>query len=324
MIPAEPLLAAIGKLPPGRWGVGVSGGADSVALLRLLRDRADVTCHVIHLNHQTRGEASDGDAGFVRDLANQLGMDATVSTRADVEHLVTRPPSNLSAHYRMLRLALFRQTVEREGLQGVALAHHADDQAETSLHRLLRGSACGGLGAMRSHTIIGGLHVHRPLLGVSREGLRDYLAMLEQPWREDASNQSAAYARNRLRKVLGQYPQLCPAILTLGRDCSAWNDWKQTNTATLREVFNVRDLIDQPVCLARASARRWLIQRGVPQKQISTRVIARLLTLAEDAASSPRAQFPGNVLVNRHRGYIEALASGNRCAIERRTGGDGR
>lgn len=309
MMPDGLLPTAIGSLPPGRWGVGVSGGADSVALLRLLHERRDVVCHVIHLNHQARGEASDGDAGFVRDLANQLGMDATVSTRADVEHLVTHPPANLSAHYRVLRLALFRQTVEREGLRGVVLAHHADDQAETILHRLLRGSGCGGLGAMRRHTIIGGLHVHRPLLGVSREGLRDYLTILKQPWREDASNQSPAYARNRLRKVLGQYPQLCPAILALGRDCSAWNDWKQTNAAALPEVFNVRDLIDQPVCLARVSARRWLIERGVPQKQISARVIARLLTLAEDAASSPRAQFPGNVLVNRHRGYIEALAS---------------
>jgi tRNA(Ile)-lysidine synthetase-like protein len=278
-------------------------------LLLLLHDRPDISCHVIHLNHKTRGEASDGDAAFVHDLATRMGIDQTIMTRTQMEPQMPNLPANPSARYRELRLALFQQVVERERLQGVVLAHHADDQAETILHRLLRGSGgCAGLGGMKEHVILGGLHVYRPLLSVSRRVLRDFLAQQQQTWREDASNQFSTYARNRLRKVLSRHPHLIPALISLGSACAPWQAWIRANAPRLGETFAVDDLCDQATCLAEASARQWLIDRGAPPVELSPAVIARLLTLARDAASPSREQFPGNIHVRRRRGHIEMMS----------------
>src|SRR5688572_17488726 len=118
--PGGGLSDAVGAVAPGAWAVGVSGGADSVALLALLHDRlvrrGDLRLHVVHLNHQTRGESSDADARLVRDLAERRGLPCTVALRSDVEPGITKPPSNPSARYRAARLALFRRVVADHGL----------------------------------------------------------------------------------------------------------------------------------------------------------------------------------------------------------------
>src|SRR5687768_5961056 len=85
---------AAATVPPGRWAVGVSGGADSVALLLLLRDRPDLALHVVHLDHETRGGASADDAGFVEDLAARLRVPCTVARRSEVETDMARLPAN--------------------------------------------------------------------------------------------------------------------------------------------------------------------------------------------------------------------------------------
>src|SRR6185437_3878431 len=175
-MPDPALTSAIATLPPGAWAVGVSGGADSVALLLLLCAREDLSLHVVHLDHQTRGDDSTGDARFVRELAERLHLRCTVALRSDVEATMSDLPGNTSSRYRAARIALFRKVVEEEDLAGVILAHHADDQAETVLHRLLRGSGPTGLAAMERATNIGGLRIVRPLLSVARETLRAFLA----------------------------------------------------------------------------------------------------------------------------------------------------
>ena len=307
-LPLE-LAAARDAVPPGAWAVGVSGGADSVALLSLVRGRPDVRPHVVHLDHQLRGDAGTADADFVRDLAARWGLPCTVARRHDLEPRVPGLPANPSARYRALRLALFRETAAAHGLAGVLVAHHADDQAETVLHRLLRGSGTPGLAGMDAGTTVAGLLVRRPLLAVRRHALRRHLLDLGQPWREDASNASDAYLRNRLRRVLAGRPQLTDDLIALAAACRAARDWARYAAPALADAFPARQLAALPAVLARESARRWLLARGVPPADLARSPAAadRLVKMAGDAASSPRRHFPGGILVRRSAGVIAAV-----------------
>jgi tRNA(Ile)-lysidine synthase len=284
--------------------VGVSGGADSVALLALLRTRADLALHVVHLDHQLRGDASTADAQFVQDLANHWNLPCTVARRDEIEPQIPDLPANPSARYRRLRLALFADVARAHALSGVVLAHHADDQAETVLHRLLRSSGPMGLAGMRVTGTIAGLTILRPLLGVRRARLRDYLRATGQPWRDDASNTSPAYQRNRLRHALSRAPRLADALIELGTTCGALRNWVNEIAPQLESRFAAAQLADLPTLLARASASRWLRERGAPADELTPDVLDRLVAMASDAASPPRQHFPARLLVRRRAGVI--------------------
>jgi len=302
--PESALQLHAASVPPGSWAVGVSGGADSVALLRLLNARGDLGLHVVHLNHEARGPASDADAGFVCDLAAQFQLSCTVMRISEVEQFAPPAEANRSARFRAARLALFRHVAESAGLNGVILAHHADDQAETVLQRLLRGASPEGLAGMSAESRLAGLLIVRPLLGASRDQLRQYLASIDQSWREDASNESDQYTRNRLRKLLNAHPRLRPDLLSLSQACRELRDWARDHAPPLSAVFACSALGLLPPLLARESARRWLLARGVPARQMDAAAIHQLITMAQDAASPPRQQFSGNILVARRHGEI--------------------
>ncbi len=295
------LQSALESVPAGRWAVGVSGGADSVGLLLLLRQRADLALHVVHLDHETRGAESAGDAGFVLELSRRWNLPCTLR-RSELEPAMPELPANLSARYRAVRVALFKRVVRENNLAGVILAHHADDQAETVLHRLLRGSGFAGLGAMSPRTLLGELVVLRPLLGVRGAALREFLRRQNQPWREDASNVSSKYFRNRLRRVLTDQPTLGEELLRLAQACAALGRWTASSAPKLDATFPAAALTDLPPILAAESARRWLRERGVPAEELIPEVVQRLATMARDAASPARQHFPGRVLVRRQGG----------------------
>lgn len=308
-LPSADLPSAVASVPAGAWAVGVSGGADSVALLSLLRRRAgpggDLSLHVAHLDHQTRGAASDADAAFVAGVAARLGFACTVARRDEVEARMPRPlPGNASARYRAARLALFREVAAAHRLDGVLLAHHADDQAETVLHRLLRGSGYAGLAGMEARAAVGGLVILRPLLGVGRAELRRHLREAGEAWREDESNASHDYLRNRLRRVLAAHPALTPRLLRLSQACRAARDWARGAAPVLGATFPAAELRELPPVLARESGARWLAARGAPPGDLAPAVIDRLLAMAADVATPPGQHFPGNVLVRRRGGVI--------------------
>jgi tRNA(Ile)-lysidine synthetase-like protein len=300
------LQLAIDDVPAGAWAVAVSGGADSVALLRLLHGRGGLSLHVVHLDHQARGEASAADAEFVRGLAGELGVPCTVAIRSEVERTLGTVLPNASARYRAARLELFRRVVDDQKLTGVILAHHADDQAETVLHRLIRGSGPNGLAGMSGRAQVDGILLLRPLLGTRRAQLRDYLGSIGQTWREDASNASDDYLRNRLRKWLAAEPGLHEASLELSNACRATATWVRRAAPRLGESFPVDGLGPLPDVLAHESARQWLAARGVPADELSEGALDRLVAMARDAASPARAHFPGAVLVRRRRRVISA------------------
>jgi tRNA(Ile)-lysidine synthase len=299
------LQRAIETVSAGAWAVGVSGGADSVALLALLRGRGDVRCHAVHLDHQTRDGASADDARFVATLCATWKVPCTIARRSEIESSVADLPANRSARFRALRLELFRRVCAKQGLAGVILAHHADDQAETIFQRLVRGSAGpAGLVGMRLRTRVAGLTIQRPLLGATSAELREMLRARGQPWREDSSNASPAYQRNRVRKILAANPPLSHALLDMAEAMGAWVNWARSSAPTLAETFAVRELADQPEALAMEALRRWLAERGAPREELSPDVLARLIEMARDAGTSPRRHFPGGLLVARRSGRI--------------------
>lgn len=188
------MLAAQMPPLPDEVLAGVSGGADSVALLHLLLLRG---CRVtaLHVNHGLRGEGSDGDEQFVRALCEKLGV------RLRTYRAV--PPAHPGEDWaRKVRYGFFLRAAAETGCHALVLAHHRDDQAETMLLHLLRGAGLTGLAGMAAESERDGLHIFRPLLGFSRQQLRDALIEAGQTWREDESNADTRYLRNAVRHEL--------------------------------------------------------------------------------------------------------------------------
>lgn len=199
--------------------VGVSGGADSVCLLHLLRALAaprSLRLTVAHLNHGLRGADADADAEFVAALAAGWGLDCIVE-RADVPALAQRERLSIEEAARHARYAFLGRVAAERGASRIAVAHHADDQAETVLMHFLRGSGVAGLRGMLPASPLttyqsanaANLCLIRPLLAATRAEIEAYCAENGLAWRADASNSDTRFYRNRLRHellpILAQY-----------------------------------------------------------------------------------------------------------------------
>jgi len=295
------------ELPEGQYAVGVSGGADSVALLRLVMQyRPDVGVHVVHLNHELRAQESEEDADFVRRLAQKLSAPVTIARRSEIEPVLASRPANKSALYRAVRFELFKKVVKENRLHGVLLAHQADDQAETVLQRLLRGSGPAGLVGIAPESRQGMLAVFRPLLGHGRDELREYLKSIGQDWREDSSNRSQKYLRNRLRVVLNADPELSAALVSMADAMGGLRRWVVQTAPVLSERFAAVKLEGWPTVLSMEAAKKWFIARGAPAGDLRPAVLERFVEFVIDAAGGKRQEYPGKVLVRRRSGWIEA------------------
>jgi tRNA(Ile)-lysidine synthase len=211
--------------------VAVSGGIDSVALLRLLlelRRELGVVLSVVHFNHKLRGAESDADQDFVEKLAREHGLEFYCES-GDTAQLAAEEHSGLEAAARELRYQFFGRILgsgEDSGTSGakapfqrgnqqrfpdkIATGHTLDDQAETVLMRLIRGTGLRGLGGIYPRIVVeaedgGGEsagEIMRPLLGLRRQELESYLREIKQPWREDSTNSDSKFTRNRIRKLV--------------------------------------------------------------------------------------------------------------------------
>jgi tRNA(Ile)-lysidine synthase len=198
-------------LKPGdRVGVAVSGGADSVALLRLLlelRGELGIVLSVLHFNHQIRGAEADDDESFVAALAAQHGLEFRRSS-ADVPAYAAEHKLSLETAGREARYQFLESFLQQRALDAIATGHTIDEQAETVLMRVLRGAGTKGLGGIYpKRTVLAcdgqeAGYVARPLLGLRRAEVRAYLAGVHQVWREDATNADLQYSRNRIRHGL--------------------------------------------------------------------------------------------------------------------------
>jgi tRNA(Ile)-lysidine synthase len=215
--------------PAQRWQdvgvlVAVSGGADSVALVRAmqaLKSGGPGRLAVAHFNHRLRADASDADAEFVAALCGSLGLECL---RGHAQTLLAGAADGLEAAAREARYDFLRRAAEQAGARYVATAHTADDQAETILHHVLRGTGLWGLAGMRPARPLGpAVTLVRPLLDLGRDDVLGYLAALGQEFRDDTTNTDLRFTRNRIRHELLPLvkrdiaPSVVASLVRLGR-----------------------------------------------------------------------------------------------------------
>jgi tRNA(Ile)-lysidine synthase len=314
--------------------VAVSGGLDSVTLAHVLREiseRRRLELAIAHVNHGLRGAESEADQALVEALGAKLGLRVLVE-RVAPEGLRRGGPSRdrptLQEAARELRYAALGRMAEAVGAAHVATAHTLDDQAETVLLRLLRGSGPDGLGGIPERSADG--RVVRPLLGVTRAEIERYAAARALAWREDASNASRAYARNRLRLdwlpglARAFNPRLLRALADLAEAQRRDSEWIEAEVereaverlavegAWLRiEVAGWRDL---PAALSRRLARRALQGCGAG-RLVSRRHLERVDAFLRRGRAGRAIELPGGLRLVRDRagarlGPVRGAASG--------------
>lgn len=296
-----------------RWLVGVSGGADSVALLHLLVEAGFRNLVVCHLDHRLRGRASTADARFVRSLAQKLGLACEIG-RIDVRLRMKACAESMETAARNARHEFFAQCAVKYRCRRILLAHHADDQAETVLWNLLRGSH--GLKGMREEqgiTVAGAsLCLVRPLLDVRHAALVDGLKARGLRWREDASNREAVAVRNRLRNEV--FPLLAeisgrdavPAFVRGASDAAEReaieNDaLVQANVLDPQGRLHLPALRKLPPGLQRRALRDYLVSAGIPS--IDRALLERAIGLM-DPANPASINLPGGRRLRRGAGRI--------------------
>jgi tRNA(Ile)-lysidine synthase len=271
----------------------LSGGADSVSLLLILRELHDAGELVLdaaaHLNHRIRGAEADADEAFCRALCDRLAVDF-VATSEDVPAAAARDRVSLEVAARRVRHRFFEQVLGSRGADVVATAHTEDDQAETVLLRIVRGAGNRGLSGIRPRRD----HLVRPLLAVTRQELRDRLAARGQEWREDASNADLANPRNRVRRELLPYlaerfnPAVTHALARLADVAGGEEAWLDEVVAGIsgdsidatdgQVRLDVTRFADLPGGLARRLARRAL-ETANPARSYAVRDVDRLLAV---------------------------------------------
>ncbi len=346
-------------LGPGmKVAAACSGGADSVALVRLLaelKSSLGIRLLVVHLNHQLRGADADADEGFVRRLAEWLELEFLVR-REDVAARARQRKINVEEAGRLARLEFFASLIAGGKADAVAVAHTLDDQAETVLARILRGAGTRGLAgiypvveervpfgfAQDERRTSSKLVLVRPLLGVRRAELRDYLSEQEQAWREDATNLDRARLRNRLRLEL--LPQLSrvagpAAIEHLARladharqEESFWSayveerfqtrarrsgdEWEVAVEGLLAPVLELARLPARQAAEAQRAVARRLLRRTLAAvrgdlRRITQTHVESVLSLAEEGRSGQSVDLPG-VQVERRFDVLVFRAAGGR------------
>lgn len=301
----EKVKAAIERgtlIPEGAYiVVGVSGGADSVALLHILH-RLGYSVTAAHLNHSIRGAEADGDEQFVKNLCEKLGIEC-VTQKIDVPALARERGLSFEMAARGARHEFFRSLSPV-----IALAHHADDQLETFFLRAARGAGPGGLGGMRSFQCFENvdavssprsqcsgnavrtprlrprtLTLVRPMLGIRRAEIIQWLEKEKIEWREDATNTDEDIARNLVRR------QILPILGKL-------NDRAAENILRTMEIL--RDEEDHPERAARRrEIRDWLIENGVTPDFNS---IERVIEFSAETSGSRSLDLEGLRIVNEY------------------------
>jgi tRNA(Ile)-lysidine synthase len=254
LVPRPPKSQSAASLPldafllkPGlRLAVGLSGGADSVALVRILaarRGELGLVLHAAHLHHGLRGAEADGDLAFCRELAARLGLpfhearvEAAAEAKADPRS--GKPAETIEEAARRLRYAWFRQLMASGEVDAVATAHTLDDQAETVLAKFLRGTWTEGLAGIHPVLEFPEGRILRPMLAASRSEIEAYLRELGQDWREDTSNRNLTFTRNRIRHELlplleGWNPRLREHLAQMAVLARGEETWWQAEVARL-------------------------------------------------------------------------------------------
>jgi len=299
-----------------RVGVAVSGGADSVALLRLLlelRAETGIVLSVVHFNHQLRGAASDADAQFVADLAHHHKLELH-SESGNTTAYAAQNHLSIETAARELRYQYFRRLLGESRLNRLATAHTLDDQAETVLLKMTRGAGTRGLAGIYPQLKIADSErstIIRPLLATKRKALEVYLESLGQSWREDASNRDLRHARNRVRHgILPRLerflnPEVREALAETAEIARAEEDyWQHEVARVLPQIWTQKSstlkyaaLITLPLALQRRVIRTACESLGL---RLEFHHVEEILALAS-SPSTKSTELPAGWVVSRKR-----------------------
>ncbi|NLE37858.1 MAG: tRNA lysidine(34) synthetase TilS [Pirellulaceae bacterium] len=308
--------------PPEQWQdvtvlIAISGGADSVGLLRVLatlKRTGTGQLQAAHFNHNLRGSESDADEAFVVDLCKQWGIPCRTgrATRSLKDYSAGE---GLESAARQARYDFLRQAAADAGARYLATGHTADDQVETILHHVLRGTGIAGLAGMARCRPLGeATTLIRPLLSVRRAQVIEYLATLRQPFRDDSSNAETRFTRNRLRHELlpllaEQFnPEIDEALLRLGGlagEVQSIIDGlveelvgdAETPVAD-RRIIDAAEVAGKPPYLVRELLIRLWRDQGWPRQSMGYAEWDELADMLLRGRSAKK-MFPGGVLVER-------------------------
>lgn len=256
--------AILESWPADRWCgtsvvVALSGGPDSVAMLRALDEivksqavSAQTRLIVAHLNHRLRGAQSDQDQAFVQDLAQNLNLEAVLEAAPEPMH------QGGESRWRKARSEFLRRTAQRLDARWIATAATADDQVETMLHHLLRGTGPAGLAGIRTERILDDrLGLAHPMLGVWKSEVLEYLSSLGQTYRIDESNLSDRFTRNRIRK-----------------ECLPYLERFVGSDRLKERLWTAGELIRQEHEVIEGMAKEWLESAAIDWGQDSLKLVA--------------------------------------------------
>lgn len=306
---AQALAEEYAMLLPGQTILcAVSGGADSMCLLYWLAGQTGIRLQAAHFDHQLRGTESAEDAAFVQTQCEQLGIPLTVGA-ADVAAAAAEAGQGIEETARRLRYAFLRETAERVGAEVIATAHNADDNSETLLLHLARGTGLQGLAGIppRRDRLI------RPLLTTPRSEIMAWLEENHIPHREDSSNKDERYARNKVRaRVMPVLRELNPrfiegvtaAIHSLRSD----NDYLNAQAAQVCQqarwaeddlVIEARLLAQLPPALAPRAARRLIEMMGDGSTDCTAAHLKGIVELCQGEDPSALLFLPKGLLAQR-------------------------
>ncbi len=314
-------------LPPGsRAIVAISGGPDSVCLLHALVELAPelgIEVEAAHLNHQLRGEESDADEQFVKDLATRLRVKLHVA-HVDVAARAKSLSGNLEQEARRARLQFFRELLARNDdrrIAHIATGHTRDDQAETVLLRILRGSGLAGLAGIHPVT---GSGLVRPLLDVTRADVLQFLEAHRATWREDSSNRDLRFSRNAIRhESLPQLSErwnhnLSEALAHLADITFEEESWWRSDASPLAAIaqmcvaggveLDVRALQHLPRAVQRRVIRRAIAKAKGDLRQVEFQHVERVIDLATGSKGTGRLELPGCLDVRRSFDWLRLAA----------------
>jgi tRNA(Ile)-lysidine synthase len=298
--------------------IGVSGGPDSVALghvLTRLQKKYHLRLHVAHLDHMFRGQESREDARFVARLATAWGVPVTVASR-NVPVLVAETGMSPQDAARQVRYQFLQEVADGLGAQKIAVGHHADDQAETVLLHLLRGSGPEGLAGMAPcHG-----RLIRPLLGITRTEIEAYCCRHQLVTRSDPSNRKPVYLRNRVRlellPLLRDYnPQVTSALLRTANLLRDENDFLEQeldrlwpaltdNSCPGGVTVDVGQFVSLHPALQRRVVRRAFLSVQGSSAGLGWQHVDRVCTLGSKGTTGKMVELPHGVRVTKKYGQL--------------------
>lgn len=297
-----------------RYLVGVSGGRDSVVLLHWLLSCGYRRLIVCHLDHRLRGRASRADARFVARLAEANGLQSEEGT-ADVRKLAKAAKQSVETIARSARYAFFAAVARRRRCRTIFLGHHADDLVETFLLNLFRGAGARGQRSMRAVSTWSidkvELTLVRPLLGVWREEIDDYVQQHRVRFREDASNQQLDALRNRVRlriiptierELAREVRKPIQRAALIAAEEDALLEGMVPTGLTRTPELSVKELRILPIALQRRALRKWLRAHSV--SEIGFELIEQVRALLETNSGPAKVNLPGDRYARRRAGKI--------------------